>query len=92
MASLALYRRLMRTPRLRSLAALSLIARLPVGILSLALVLFIREQSGSFAVAGGVAGAFALTAGLFSPLQGRLVDRLGQTRVLVPLALIHADE
>lgn len=90
MASLALYRRLLRTPQLRSLVAYSLIARMPIGILSLALVLFVREETGSFASAGGVAGAFALCAGLFAPLQGRVVDRVGQTRVLVPLAAVHA--
>jgi MFS family permease len=32
---------------------------------------------------------FALTAALFAPVQGRLVDRLGHTRVIVPLAVAH---
>lgn len=89
MASLALYRRLLRTPHLRPLIAASFVARLPIGIQSLALVLFLRDESGSFATAGAVAGAFALCAGLFAPLQGRFVDRLGQTRMLVPLAFVH---
>lgn len=90
MASAARYRRLLRIPQVRPLLALAFVARLPMGILSLALVLFLRAQTGSFATAGAVAAAFALTGGLFAPLQGRLVDRIGQTRVLVPLALVHA--
>ncbi|MEA2421899.1 MAG: hypothetical protein QOF55_998 [Thermoleophilaceae bacterium] len=90
MGSDGLYRRLLRTPQLIPLIALSLVARLPLGILSLAFVLFLREQTGSFATAGAVAAAFALCGGLFAPLQGRLVDRLGQTRVLVPLVLVHS--
>ena len=90
MASLALYRRLLRTPHLRPLIAASFIARLPIGIQSLALVLFLRDETGSFAKAGAVAGVFALCAGLFAPLQGRWVDRLGQTRLLVPLSILHA--
>jgi MFS family permease len=91
MASLALYRRILQTPQLGALFAAALVARLPMGALSLGLVLFLREESGSFATAGGVAAAFALCAGVFSPLQGRLVDRLGQTRVLVPLAIVHTS-
>src|SRR5215210_3459081 len=89
MATLAPYSRLLRTPQLRPLIAFSFVGRLPFGILSLALVLFIRHETGSFATAGAVAGAFAFSAGLLAPLQGRAVDRLGQTRVLVPLALVH---
>jgi MFS family permease len=90
MASLGLYRRLLRTPQLRPLIAFSFAGRLPIGILSLALVLFMRDQTGSFATAGGVAAAFAFSGGLCAPIQGRLVDRLGQTRVLVPLVVVHA--
>jgi MFS family permease len=91
MASLALYRRILQTPQLGTLFAAALVARLPMGALSLGLVLFLREESGSFATAGAVAAAFALCAGVFSPLQGRLVDRLGQTRVLIPLAIVHTS-
>jgi MFS family permease len=61
-----------------------------MGIDTLAIVLFAREQSGSFAVAGGVAAAFGVGNGALTPLQGRLVDRLGHARVLVPLAALHA--
>src|SRR5690242_8280969 len=62
---------------------------MPIGVLALALVLFAREHTGSFAAAGVVAGAFALATAVCAPVLGRLVDRLGQTRVLVPLTLIH---
>ncbi|MEA2439180.1 MAG: hypothetical protein QOH76_604 [Thermoleophilaceae bacterium] len=91
MASLGPYRRLVRTPQLRPLIAFSFAGRLPIGILSLALVLFMREETGSFATAGAVAAAFAFAGGVFAPVQGRLVDRLGQTRVLVPLVVVHAS-
>src|SRR3954452_986821 len=89
MPSLGLYRRLLRTPQIRPLIAFSFAGRLPIGILSLALVLFMRDQTGSFATAGAVAAAFAFSGGIFAPIQGRLVDRLGQTRVLVPLVIVH---
>jgi MFS family permease len=83
------YARMLRTPQMGALVAFGTLARLPFGIVSLALVLFVREQTGSFAVAGAVTAAFAVAGGLFAPLQGRLVDRIGQTRVLVPVALVE---
>ena len=61
-----------------------LLARLPVGLNGLAMVLYLREQTGSFAIAGAVAGSLALGVGLGAPAMGRLVDRLGQWRVLLP--------
>ena len=41
-------------------------------------------------MAGVVAGGLAAGAGVGAPVQGRLVDRFGQRRVLVPLAFVHA--
>lgn len=90
-ASSSRYRRLLSIEGMRALVAVNLLGRLPIGTLSLAIVLFVREETGSFATAGGVAAAFALAGGLCAPLQGRTVDSFGQTRVLVPLALVHAS-
>jgi MFS family permease len=83
------YAELLRVPHVAALVASTLLARLPIGINALAIVLFLRHETGSFAVAGGVAGALAAGAGLGAPVIGRLVDRLG-ARVLLPLAVIHA--
>ena len=73
-----------------ALVASSLLARLPIGINALAIVLYLREQTGSFAIAGAVSGTLAAGAGVGAPVQGRLVDRVGARRVLVPLACVHA--
>jgi MFS family permease len=66
-----------------------LVARLPVGINGLAVILFLRSETGSFSVAGAVAGGFALGTGLAAPLSGRLVDRAGPP-VLLRLGAGHA--
>jgi MFS family permease len=66
------------------------IARLPIGINGLAIVLAMRSETGSFAAAGAAAGAYALTLGVSSPIQGRLLDRLGPRRVLPPMIVFHA--
>jgi MFS family permease len=84
------YAEIVRVPYVRALIASSLLARLPIGINALAIVLFLRDRTGSFAVAGAVAGSLAAGSGVGAPVQGRLVDRMGARRVLMPLAFVHA--
>ena len=71
------YRRLLRAPRFAPLLGATLLARLPIGINGLAVVLFLRAQHASFSVAGAAAGALALGTGLGAPLCARAVDKLG---------------
>ena len=53
-------------------------------------MLYLREQTGSFAIAGAVSGTLAAGSAVGAPVQGRLVDRIGARRVLLPLAVVHA--
>jgi MFS family permease len=87
---LSRYGEILRTPQVTPLVASSLLSRLPIGINSLALVLFLSAKTGSFAIAGAVAGSLAAGSGVGAAFAGRLVDRLGARRVLVPLACLHA--
>ena len=84
------YAAILRTPHVARLMGTALLARAPLGIDGLALVLFVRGEYGSYATAGLVAAMFAIGAALVAPLMGRLVDRLGARRILVPLAIAHA--
>ncbi len=84
------YAEVLRVPHVAPLIAATLIARFPIGINGLALILYLRHATGSFAVAGVVAGGLAAGGGIGAPVQGRLVDSFGQRRVLVPLAFVHA--
>jgi MFS family permease len=68
----------------------SLIARLPKGITPLAIVTLIHQTTGSYAVAGLIAAGTALGDALATPVQGRLLDRYGRGRVLLPSAAIFA--
>jgi MFS family permease len=83
------YLRILRKPNIAALFAASLVARLPIGINGLAMILFLREETGSFTVPGAVAGGLVLGTGLAAPFMGRLVDRLG-AKVLLPIAIGHA--
>lgn len=84
------YEQLLRVPHVGAMTAAALLARLPLGIVGLALVLFFREQTGSYATAGAVAAAFAVGSAVASPAVSRTVDRRGAPRVLLPLCAIHA--
>jgi MFS family permease len=79
----------MRTPGVAPVVLATLIGRLPIGISGLAILLYVRDVTGSFAAAGACAGALALGSASGSPLQGRLVDRRG-LGTLLPLACVHA--
>jgi MFS family permease len=80
------YRALLSTPGFLRLLVSSVLGRLPLGMFSLAILLFVQRQTGSFTTAGITVGAFALAGALAGPPLGALVDRLGQTRVLVGAA------
>src|SRR4051812_33790301 len=84
-----LYARIMRAPRVAPLLISTLLARLPIGINGLAVVLFLRAQHGSFSVAGAAAGALALGTGLGAPWCARAIDAFGP-RVLLVFAAGHA--
>ncbi|HET6530821.1 MAG TPA: MFS transporter, partial [Actinoplanes sp.] len=66
----------------------SIAARLPLATYSIALLVHVQRLTGSYAAAGLVAGALAVAQGTGAPLLGRLVDRRGQTVVLLGSALI----
>jgi MFS family permease len=83
-------RAILRAPGIRRTYGTSLVARLPMGAHGLVLLLFVHQLTGSYALGGAASGAFALSLALSSPVLGRLIDRHGQTRVLVPLAFAQA--
>jgi len=85
---LARYRALFHVPHVRRLVLSGLLARLPMGMIGLALLLLVRENGGSYAAAGAVSGAYFVATAIGAPIAGRLVDRRGQTRILLPRALI----
>ena len=74
----------------RWLFAVSILARLPLAMLSIALLVHAEHLTGSFAAAGAVAGIYAAALGIGGPLLGTLADRRGQTAVLVVSAGVAA--
>jgi MFS family permease len=83
------YRELLGIRAVRLPLIASIIGRLPVGSAALAVIFLVQAETGSFTDAGIVEACFTAGAAVGLPLQGRLVDRMGQARVLVPTSLIN---
>ena len=66
------------------------IGRMPMSMFGLGTVLLIASVTGSYGLAGIVAAAGSVCYAVCAPQAARLADRLGQRRVLVPLAVFFA--
>jgi predicted MFS family arabinose efflux permease len=66
----------------------SVVGRLPQGAVGLVLLLRTKEMAGSYAAGGAVAAAYGIAYAIGSPILGRVIDRRGQSAVLVPGALV----
>jgi MFS family permease len=87
---LTAYRRVFAAPRVKPLLFAGLLARMPIGMGAVGLILFIHGETGSFGSAGVVTGAFTIGIGATGPTLARLIDRRGSRLVIVPAALVTA--
>jgi len=86
----AAYRDLLQIRRARLPLVASIVGRLPIALSGLAAIFLVQAETGSFASAGIVEACYTVGAAIGLPAQGRLVDRIGQTRVLIPSSLLSA--
>ena len=87
---IAAYRGVLAAPQVRPLVLAGLLARMPIGMGVVGLILFIHGETGSFGSAGLVTGAFTIGIGVTGPILARLIDRRGTRPVIVPAALVTA--
>jgi MFS family permease len=78
-----------RLPGVPRLLSIALVARMPVGMMSLSMLLHLRELSGSFAFAGAMVGTYLVSMASTAPIQGRLIDRYGPRWVLIATGIVH---
>jgi predicted MFS family arabinose efflux permease len=83
------YRRLLAQPDVREAFAVSLLARLPIGMGGLALLLLIQLNEDSYASAGFVTSAYIAGLAGAAPVLGRLIDRLGPDAILAACAALY---
>ncbi|MBX6384753.1 MAG: MFS transporter [Microbispora sp.] len=83
------YRGLFGTPGVKGFVIAGFVGRAPMSMLGIGVILLITAITGSYAKAGAVAATLSIAVALAGPFSGRLVDRFGQGRVLVPMVLLH---
>lgn len=90
----AQYRDFFRLPDVAGLMIVAVLARMHIGMVGLAMLMFLRELLGSYALAGSVSGVYFVAMAVGAPIQGRLIDRSGPklalsvTGLVQPLALM----
>lgn len=87
MMALVRYHRVLRAHQVLHLVSPMVVGRLPNGMRPLGIVLLVHQQHGSYAIAGAALAALTIGTTGSAPFRGRAVDRWGQTRVLVALAV-----
>ncbi len=58
------------------------IARLPVSMVGIGILMYVEAERGSYTIAGAVSGSISIAGAIGGPVSSRLVDKLGQHRVL----------
>ncbi|MFJ4046809.1 MFS transporter [Microbacterium sp. NPDC089987] len=76
------YRDLLRTPGVARMIAAQLVARFPNGMTSLAILLHVEQQTGSYGAAGIVLAAASVGQAIAGPVTSRWMGAWGMRRVL----------
>ncbi|NUT59126.1 MAG: MFS transporter [Agromyces sp.] len=84
------YTDLLRTSGVARIIAAQLTARFPSGMLSLAFLLHVEQETGSYGAAGLVLAATSIGQAVAGPLTSRLMGRLGMRPVLITTLVICA--
>ncbi len=82
------YRAVLARPGALRFSAGAMLARLPISIDTLGIVLLVTGLGRSYGLAGALTAAYTIANGLMAIPQGRLLDRLGQARVLPVVASV----
>lgn len=84
---LGAYRVVLGDPAARAFSLAGFVARLPISMTGISVVLLISLTGGSYSVAGLVTAVGTLTGAASAPLWGRVIDRIGQAPVLLTASL-----
>ncbi|WP_454760949.1 MFS transporter [Caulobacter segnis] len=82
------YREIFQAPGTKGFAAAGFAARLPIAMAPIGIVTMLSQAKGGYWLAGAVAATFTLTNAILAPQISRLVDRHGQSQLLVPATAI----
>ncbi|MCL2310379.1 MAG: MFS transporter [Proteobacteria bacterium] len=83
------YLKFLQEPDVRAILVTSLITRMPVGMSSLAFLMYLSDVTGSLAIAGAHVGIYLVAMSIAAPVIGRLVDRFGARRLLWVTGVVY---
>ncbi|MDR0770951.1 MAG: MFS transporter [Burkholderiales bacterium] len=83
------YLQFLQEPDVRTILIISLITRIPVGMSSLAFLMYLKQVTGSLAFAGLHVGIYLVAMSVAAPVMGRLIDRFGARRLLRVTGIVH---
>ncbi|MEO3869012.1 MFS transporter [Nonomuraea sp. B12E4] len=83
------YRGLFNRPGVKGFVLAGLVARMPMSMMGIGIVLLITALTENYATAGAVSATTNVAFAVMAPLSGRLVDRFGQGRVIVPFTVVN---
>jgi hypothetical protein len=86
----ARYRHILGVPGAVRFSGAALVARLPMAMVTVGIVLLVTGVGRSYGLAGALSAAYLVAAAALAIPQARLVDRLGQGRVLTVAAIVFA--
>jgi MFS transporter len=84
------YHRILTVPGALRFSGSALVARLPMAMVTIGIVLLVTGVGRSYGLAGVLSAVYLLAAAALAIPQARLVDRLGQGRVLTVAAIVFA--
>ena len=82
------YSEIFRAPGAKGFASAGFFARLPIAMAPIGIVAMLSQTHGEYWLAGAVSATYALTNAVVAPQISRLIDRVGQGKVVVPTTII----
>ncbi|WP_027152343.1 MFS transporter [Mesorhizobium sp. WSM2561] len=82
------YREIFKARGAKGFAAAGFVARMPMAMAPIGIVAMLSQTHGEYWLAGAVAATYALANAFVAPQISRLVDRLGQARIVAPTTVI----
>src|SRR3954452_15357754 len=84
------YRDVLTRPGALAFSGAGVVARLPMSMVGIGIVLMVSSLYGSYGLAGRVSAVYVIAQALCSPQLARFVDRYGQARIMRPAIAVSS--
>ncbi|WP_420115216.1 MFS transporter [Pseudactinotalea sp.] len=85
---LAPYRKVLALPGAVAFSSAGVLARLPMSMVTISIVLLVEAVYSSYALAGQVAAVYTVAQAICAPQLSKLVDSCGQSRIMRPSLVV----